>query len=86
MDISQAGPAASDSTDQAASSKAAAGNPSLAHADSSLSSGNSHSGAMPMLVDDDAMFQKKPSTSSKTESAQVGLPTVPSVNVFLACT
>ena len=76
MDTSQVGPAASDSTDQAGSSKPAAGNPTLAHADSSLSSGNSHSEAMPMEVDDDAMFQKKSSSSNKPNSAQVVLQSV----------
>ena len=76
VDLSQAGSAVADSADQAGNSKAADSKPTLAHADSSLSSevsGNSHSGAMPMEVDDDAMFQKKAPKGIKTESAQVRL-------------
>lgn len=74
MDFSQADPSAAPSTGDAVSTTSAEEKPTLKHADSSLSSdisGNSESGAMPMEVDDDAMFEKKPSKASKPDSGQV---------------
>lgn len=73
----------SNPTDQAADAKAAEIKATLVHAGSSLSSetsGHSNSGAMPMEVDDDAMFERKPPKSIKTESGQVG--TVVNLVVF----